>query len=520
MRKRIAVLLIAFLLICCVPAICEENAPAAAPAAPAAAAEPAPAAPAPAPETSAPAAPAPAPAAPTAEPAPASVTPAPAAPTAEPAPAAPLVPAAPVVTPGTIIKPSAPEAAPVVKPSAPAVTPDTNIFRRTPRIDGVVEDGEWDTFYTYSNDGLDVTTYADWDSDNIYVAAKSNKPIDLLALLDAYDDGWYNGEDNYEFRALRGEGNALKLTVNRYDSKRTKTPAASPVTAEEIALVEMKGGVKDGVASIEMRIPASLVRKLKLGANRKIGLLISARTGSDEASWIASGAPGDTKESTLVTKKFASLKPLDLGFDLRDERVARGDELVGKFHLTNIGAETVDVRSFVIAGEGKGGDFMSSEKVRMDGLLPRKHVSHDISSIIPKEMPLGSWAIGAEVNSADGKLGGALVSFEVVEPFEVWLSLPDKPIKSTVKDVTVAVDIRNNRRGSVRGDAKITMPSGWELWKNADKREFHASGKGVTSVLFKSSPPLGALGNIPVKVEVTIDGKTVTAEGSFSMVSQ
>lgn len=503
MRTRIAVGLIALLLICCVPATCDE--------------------PAPQPDATVQTPATPPSNAATTEPAqPAATEPAAAAKPAEPAPVAPAPPPAIVVTPESIIKPASPETRPTTpaKPTTPEITPDTDIFRRTPKIDGVVEDGEWDVFYTWTTADLDVTTYANWDSSNIYIAARSNKPIDLLALLDAFDDGWYNGEDNYEFRALRGENNTFKLTVNRYDSKRTKTPAASPVSPAEVELVEMKSGVKDGITSIELRIPAALIPKLKLGANRKIGLLISARTGSDEASWIASGAPGDTKESTLVTKKIVSLKPLVLGFDLRDERIARGEELVAKFHLTNAGTETIDAQSFVIAGEGKAGDYMSSQKVRMQGLAPKKHISHDVVSIIPTDMPLGSWAVGAEVKSADGKLGAALVSFDVVEPFEVELRLPDKPVRSSVKDVTVAVAIRNNKRSSVRGEARITFPTGWELWKNADKREFRAAGKSVTSVLFKASPPLGALGVIPIKAEVTIDGKTVTVENSFTMVSQ
>jgi len=478
-----AVLLVAFLLICSVPVICEESA---APVEPAKPAEVAPAAPAPAPE----------------------------------APAAPSTPAAAPVAP--VVAPAAPVVAvqPVAKPEAPDVTPDTNIFKRTPKIDGVVDDGEWDAFYTYKSGELEITTYADWDSSNLYIAAKSNKPVDLLALLDANADGWYNGEDNYEFRAIRGAGETCKLDVNRYDSRRTKTPSASPVTAEEVALVEMKSSVTDGVTSIEMRVPAALVRKFKLADKRKIGLLISARTGSDEASWIESGSPGDTKESTLVTKKIASLKPLALGFDLRDAKIARGDELVAKFHLTNVGADTVDVRSFVIAGEGKAGGYLSSEKVRMEGMVPKKHLAHDVRSVIPADMPLGSWALGAEVNSADGKLGGALVSFDVVEPFEIALRLPNEPVKSSAKDVTVGVVITNNMRGRARGETKITMPVGWELWKNDDKRVFSASGQSLTTVTFKMKPPLGALGDIPVKVDVTINGKTATAEGQFTVVSQ
>jgi hypothetical protein len=518
LRTRIfvtAILLVAFLTICSIPVVCEETAPpAAAPAAPVAPAdaakpaEPAPAAPV-----------APADAAKPAEPAPAApVASADAAKPAEPAPAAPAKPSA-LATP-----PTAPAPVVVGQPGAkvetPEVTPDTNIFKRTPKLDGVVEDGEWDAFYTYKSGDLDLTTYADWDSANLYIAAKSNKPVDLLALLDANSDGWYNGEDNYEFRVVRGAEGASKLIVNRYDSRRTKSPSASAVTPEEAALVEMKSSVKDGMSSVEIRIPGGLIRKFKLADNRKIGLLISARTGSDEASWIASGSPGDTKESILVSKKIVSLKPLDLGFDLRDAKIARGDELVAKFHLANVGADTVDVRSFVIAGEGKAGDFLSSEKVRMEGLAPKKHVAHDVRSVIPNDMPLGSWALGAEVKSSDNKLGGALLSFDVVEPFELALRLPNEPVKPTVKEVTVGIVITNNMRRNARGEARITMPAGWELWKNDPKREFSASGKSLTTVAFKMKPPLGALGQVPVKMDVTINGKTMSVEGEFTMVGQ
>ena len=441
---------------------------------------------------------------------------------AKPAETAPAQPEQPAVAPAAPVSPAMPiTGVKITKPEAPAITADTDIFKRTPKIDGVVDDGEWDTFYTYTSGDLNVTTYANWDSDNIYIASKSNKPIDMLAFLDANADGWYNGDDNYEFRVVRGEGGSAKLNVNRYDSHHARTPAASAVSAEEAAIVDMKSKVDaNGSQCIEMRIPICLIPKFKIGDNRKIGLLVSARTGSDEASWIGSGAPGDAKESTLVSKKIASLKPLALGFDLRDNRIARGEELVAKFHMTNAGADTIDVRDFVIAGEGKAGEFLSSQKVRMEGLAPKRHISHDIRSVIPTDMPLGSWAIGAEVNSAAGKLGGALISFDVVEPFEVELRLPEKPVSPSVKDVTIGVAIRNNMRGRVRGEAKITMPDGWELWKNENKREFSASGESVTSVTFKCKQPLGALNDIPVKVDVTINGKTVTTEGKFVMLAQ
>lgn len=428
---------------------------------------------------------------------------------AEIAPAAPPAPA----------PPAEPTPIAVPKPEVPNVTPDTELFRRTPVIDGVIDDGEWDAYYTFTSGDWECTAYADWDSGNLYVGTKSNKPIDILALLDANADGWFHGEENLEFMATRGTGGNLVLTVGRYESRNTKSPVATPVTPEEAALVQMKSSASGGTYMAEMRVPALLVRGLKLAEDRRIGFQIGVKTAVEDNGWIPLAGPGDTKECILVTKKIAALKPLVLGFDLKFARIARGDELIGKFHLTNSGSETIDVRSFVIAGEGKAGDYLNSEKIRIDGLPPKKHIAQGVSSIIPRDMRLGCWAIGAEVRSSDARLGGALVSFEVVDPFEIELRLPPNNVRSDVKDVTFGVVIKNNKRRDIRGKAKITLPIGWELWKNTDMREFTVSGGAVSSVAFKAKPPLGALGDVPVKVEVTVVGETKTAEGTFAVVN-
>ena len=405
---------------------------------------------------------------------------------------------------------------------APTITPDTEIFKRTPVIDGAVEEGEWDGYYTFTAGDWTINTYADWDPNYLYVAAKSNKPIDLLVLLDADANGWFHGEDNYEFRAVRSGEGALTLSVNRYESKNSKSATATPVTPEEAALVEVRSTKADSGFAIEMRIPESMVRGFKLSDQKTMGLQIAVRDTQDDASWIPSTVMGNSKdcrECVLVAKKIAALKPLVLGFDLRETRIARGEELVGKFHIADEGAETVDVRSFIIAGEGKSGDYLSSQKVRMEGLASKKHVAHEVRSIIPSNMPLGSWALGAEVRSNDARLGGALISFEVVDPYEIALKLPTKDVRADVKDVTFGIAVTNNMRRSIRGSAKITLPLGWELWKNADLREFSVSGGSISSVTFKAKPPLGVLGSVPVKIEVNVNGEIKSAEGTFNIVN-
>ena len=422
---------------------------------------------------------------------------------------APVAPAAPAIA-----------APPPAAASPSLITPDTDLLRRTPVIDGVVEDGEWDKFYSYSSGDWEVTTYANWDSRNLYVGAKSNKPIDFLYVLDANDDGWFHGDENFEFKGSRAADGGLTLSVCRYESRNIKSPVATPVTEAEASMVELKSTKSADSYMIEMRVPVSLVRGFKLAAGRKIGFQINVKSTPDESGWAPTNEVGDVRDCTLVAKKFAALKPLVLGFELKDSSVARGEELVGRFHLTNSGSETLDARNYVIAGEGKAGAYLSSERIRIEGLPPRKHISREIRTVVPVDMPVGSWALGAEVRSADARLGGALISFDVVDPFEVDLRLPSTDVRADVKDVTFQVVVKNNTRRAIRGRVKITLPVGWELWKNADTREFLAGPRGsVSFATFKAKPPLGEMGSVPVKAEVTVGGETRTVEGKFNVAN-
>lgn len=403
--------------------------------------------------------------------------------------------------------------------NAPSI-PDTEILARTPTIDGVIADGEWDTFYVLSSDSWNVTAYADWDFSNLYIATRSDKPIDVLVALDARADGWFHGDDNFEISAVWGEQGVPTVSASRYDSKSSKTPDPKKLSHAETALLSAKAGSVDGTYCIEIRIPANLVKEMRLRSGAKMGLNVMLKPSGEESGWMPTGQVGDVNECTLVTKKFASLKPLELGFDLRSMSVARGDVLTGKFHLTNSGGEPLDVRSFVIGGEGRAGEYLSSQRVRIEGLSPRQHISHSVSTLIPSDMPKGCWAMGAEVRSSEGKLGAALVSFQVVDPFDAELRLPKSPIKAGTKDVTIQVDITNNSRKVLWGSAKITLPVGWEIWKNRDTQQFGVpGGGGQTSVRFVAKPPLGHLGDVPVQVAIKTGKGSKTLEGTISIMN-
>ncbi len=425
--------------------------------------------------------------------------------------------------PAPLTVPAVAPPAPVTQEMAPAATilaPDTQILRRTPVIDGVIDAGEWDTYYANTAGDWQVTTYANWDGSNLYVGVKSSKPVDLSAVLDANNDGWFHGDENFEFKAIRDADSNLTLAVCSYESRNTKSPVATPISAMDAATVELKSTRSADAFVIEMRVPNTLIPGFRPAVGRTIGFQVSVKAAAEESGWVPTSQVGELTECTLVNKKFAALKPLVLGFDLKDAKVARGEELVGRFHLMNDGTETLDARNYILAGEGKAGAYLSAERIRVEGLPPKKHVSREMRTLIPTDMPLGSWALGAEVRSTDGRMGAALVSFDVVDPFEVALRLPIEDVRADVKDVTFRVMITNHTRRTVRGKTQITLPPGWELWKGVNTREFQVGPRGgETFVVFKAKPPLGEMGVVPVKAEVTIGAETKTVEGKITMVA-
>jgi len=408
-------------------------------------------------------------------------------------------------------------------PRLAPIIPDPEILKRTPVMDGIVSPGEWDRFQAFTAGDWQVSSYINWDSKNLYMAVSSSKPCDAMLLVDANDDGWFHGEDNYEFRAIRQADGSLLKQVLRYESRNTTTITPTLVSENESSQVEMKTTTVNGITCIEWRIPEYLIRDFKLVDGKKIGLQIAVRTGTDENSWVPDSVRADTKQcvkSTLVTRKWSALAPLVINFGIRDPRVARGEDVTALLQLSNPGTQTVDVKAITLAGDGASAGYLDSLQKRAEGLAPKKIIKEDMQGSIPKSMPLGTWVIGTEIRSGDQKLGAALASFDVLDQFESELRLPKGDVITNSDEVTISVMIKNNMRKPLWGKVKVTLPLGWELRRGIDMREYTIRTRnGETAVLFKVKPPIGALGVIPVKAEVTGEDSKQVLEGTFKVVT-
>jgi hypothetical protein len=411
-----------------------------------------------------------------------------------------------------------------VAPVAPAASkPEAVILRRTPSLDGAIEPGEWDMYLQTQQEGFSATAYANWDEAGLYVAVQGPKPTDLMVTIDANNDGWFHGKDNYLVKATDAPDGKMTPSLELYDSRAVMSAPGSTLHLDPAGIIYKHKETPES-SVLEMSIPASAIQGLKLKANGIVGLRISLRPAVEGAAWTPMAALGDVEPCCLSDRKVAAVDQLGVSMVLLDDRVVAGQKLMARLYIKNTSAQAMPLDSFVVGGDGRAAKYLNSQRVRLEGLEPGKQIRHKFESRIPADMPVGSWAIGIEVKSgADAsRVGAALGSFEVVKPFEVSMDAGDQPLTLGIdKDRLVTINVKNQTPGRALGVATISLPDGWRLKPNLLVRKFEIPFEDEsTKIKFRIMPPADAKpGEIPIKVDLTVSnenfalGKTLVVNG-------
>lgn len=437
-----------------------------------------------------------------------------------PAPVPPL-PTAAEATPAAVTPALAPVPAPVPQPApvtvprppVPTVSPDFDVFRRTPTIDGTVDAGEWDKFYSFDYSDVHATTYIDWDDNYLYVASKTNAPTDLLVILDGAGDGWFHGSDNFEITAKRARGTAgPTLTVSRYQSQGAPGVAGTPLVATESSAFVMKAGTALPYYTYEICIPRSAVPGLELKSGEKFGIKVAVGVGTQEVVWIPSSPLGDVQTATLVTSKSSLSFAGKVDVTIRDTRIVPGEDLIAKISVRNASQVPLRVDSIVVGGEGRTSKLLGSQLIRLDGVEPQKSFTRGFRSQLSRAATPGSAALGVEVRSGDDRVGSALVSFDIVPAYSVRMELPDRSASRNERRVIVIV--HNNTQGEAYGRVKLNLPEGWTVRHGGVTKTFLVRNEeGEESVIFRVTPPEKADQPAPVLAEVQIGQQTLSVSG-------
>lgn len=415
------------------------------------------------------------------------------------------------------------EAAPpvMVKPvePVPTVCPDTIIIKRTPVINGQIDRGEWDKFFSFDYSGIQATTYVNWDDNNIYIASESTSPVDLLVTLDANNDGWFHGADNFELIARRAQdGEEPTLSVSRYQSQGAIGTGGVPLTAAEASTFVMKAGSAKSSYVYELAIPRSSVPGLELRPGRKIGLkvAIGVPTG-DDVQWVPTAPLGEVQQVELVSAKASPNATLVIDADIRDKRVTPGEELIARIKIRNPGTVASLADTIVVGGEGKTAKLLGSELIRIDGILPGRSTTFTFHTRIPQHSQLGSAAFGVEVRAGDELCAASLFSFDILPPFDARIdtSGPQDKLSGYYR---IAVIVKNNRQEGIEGKVKLCLPEGWAFRKSEGEKDFYIPTEdGEEAIVYRVIPCKGATGAVKLQAEVKVGKESATISGTLNM---
>lgn len=151
----------------------------------------------------------------------------------------------------------------------PLYQADPNRPRRTPQIDGRLSAGEWPVFAMGRRRELQARTFAAWDSDNLYFAVEASRPAVLRLDIDAANNGWFAGSDNYRITVTPPEepqsGPAVDAAIFDWDKFYAEPRVYVYWNRDKVKASDLKVAVGEsgGRYVVELAIPK----------NEKTGLL-------------------------------------------------------------------------------------------------------------------------------------------------------------------------------------------------------------------------------------------------------
>jgi len=380
--------------------------------------------------------------------------------------------------------------------------PDTLILKRTPVIDGIVNDSEWDIFYESNEDGNLISTYANWDNNYFYFCVKTSQLSNVAMEIDCAGDEWPVGNDNYMFKAFHDKG---------FEVYRASEDIASVlflINPLDQSTVICEQGTVNGEHVVEVAIPVATVLKgFSLKPGTLFGFNIAVQTANKEnAKWVMFN-PADMSNNCisakLVTSKTSILGDMTLDFSLEREIITAGESLDGKIRISNKGTEAVTISDVFLVGDGACEKYVNAYKILVGNINSKKTFQREYHTGTSSEIGNGTWVLSAEVYSGDIKVGAALKSFEVVPSVIAEPITPKVPVYSDAKEYKVGVKLINYAKNSSSGDVTIVPPDGWVPKGGRTVLPFKIYGyKKVALVEFKVVPPIGAFGEANFKFNV------------------
>lgn len=397
------------------------------------------------------------------------------------------------------------------RPRYPA---DPQRLKRTPQIDGVLGDGEWDPFYTITDGMIKGTIYCNWDDNFLYLATRTDGAANVLFDLDLNGDGWLRGADNVELLiGSAANGGTPAISARLLDASNSKdTPVWNDTAIDPKALIVAEK-IVNGTQILEIAIPkntASLAPKV----GQNFGVRAEFLPPGPIANFVSTAPfePHLLVDATLAVARVTGIAGINPRLTLSDLKCIAGQKLFATLELTNQTDQNVNIKSVLWTGTGLSANAVNTLRdVSVKPLLGLKKQKLTYSTLLPPNLSVGSYLLTVTVETEDGKSIQSAAAFTVVEPIKVQMASEPQPlVVSGQTKLFVDVDITSAVPDHFRGDMELNVvPNGWQLEGGAkrsvlvDREDAHRVSRYTLKV-----PSTTAAGDYPVEAVVTWKGQT------------
>ena len=368
---------------------------------------------------------------------------------------------------------------------------DTFRLAMTPKLDGTLDDEEWDPLLSRG----DASTYFEWEPDKLHLAAKAPIEDDIVFSFDLKNNGWLVGRDNLEVRLRRTEGGVqVRGRVLDADNKSgpkwiempgiaTAANVSSTVEPDgktwivEATLTDPGTGfLPDGAGRIGMRADAisqgapeaptyipRVLNQVKLGFKRSTGL-------PGGVYWEPQG------EGRYVTP----------GRGLQIRYTFKGDNTAG--------FDRISMRS-----EGFARQQTNILEIPFPKFDKKNRAFVDYDTSVIKEAAEGYRVARCVITSKDGATAVGQASYRVAPTMDMELVREERKRSSSAGAMKVTVYLRSNSPKKMDGTFKLTPPSGFTVITGNDK-PFVLYTKGSVRRVIEITVPPGAVGTFPIEL--------------------
>jgi hypothetical protein len=405
--------------------------------------------------------------------------------------------------------------APVIKfRERPRYPADPQRLKRTPLIDGVLGDGEWDPFYTITDGPVKGTVYCNWDDNFLYLATRTEGATNVLFDLDLNGDGWLRSADNVELiiGSVAGGGTPV-VSARLLDASNSKDTPVWNDSAIDPKSIIVSEKLVNGTQILEVAIPRNTASlQPKVGQN--FGLRAEFLPVGPITAFVSTAPfePHLLLDATLAVARVTGVAGINPRLTLSDLKCIAGQKLFATLELTNQTDQNVPIRSVLWTGSGLSANVVNTlREVNVKPVQGLKKQKLTYQTVLPDNLSVGSYLLSVSVELEGGKSIQSAAAFTVVEPIQVQMSSEPQPlVVAGQTKLVVDVDITSSVPDHFRGDVELNLiPDGW-LLDGGKKRSAlvdREDAHHVTRFTFKV-PSTTAVGDYPVEATVTWRGRT------------